>query len=582
MAAPIIPPAQIPNAAPEQLSPILLRLLECPQELLSDLASQSAAAIADLPEDARPESYEGLLDVARFCVEDEPGWEVERRAKFIGGHPRIGAPLNAPVSELSEESRKEQMKGGQVDPATLEKLARLNAIYEAKYPGLRFVTYVAGRSRAAVAEELASLLGEKTAALKDAKDLPKDDVRTQDTEEWQSELERASDALWEIAVDRAGKLKAEAESKTGDDSNQDGEDSKTGAEPSKPSATQVPVSTELTAAVVKDGKASQDTIGQDVPFLSLASFRMLVLSSPVLESFFKSDLTESFYLEPVERSQSGGAYAWHTAPSLPGAPRAVPGASKESSWATSEATYSRDVTTGARGKVVGFLGNLLGEEGKAKMNQLADQVGQRLQTHTVTGPRPSFGRNSTLDGGKMDTQELREKEAEERRKAAEERKSTLGNRLFNALRAPARTPSTQDLKAAAGSANAATATPPSGSQAEERGRTLEKQPSFSSSGTSKADKRMSLRGSDLSTAGPKAAAEALRAAQEALLQERPAFVIDEVGEDEGEGDDGVEGAAEVEDLGDVVEEAQAGQEAQGLLSGHQAQMAKELRSAPAQ
>lgn len=461
-------------------------------------------------------------------------------------------------------------------------LARLNAIYEAKYPGLRFVTYVAGRSRAAVAEELASLLGEKTAALKDAEDLSKDDVRAQDTKEWQSELERASDALWEIAVDRAGKLKAEAETKKGDDSSQDGEDSKTGAGPSKPSATQVPVSTEPTAAVAKDGKASQETIGQDVPFLSLASFRMLVLSSPVLESFFKSDLTESFYLEPVERSQSGGAYAWHTAPSLPGAPRAVPGASKESSWATSEATYSRDVTTGVRGKVVGFLGNLLGEEGKAKMNQLADQVGQRLQTHTVTGPRPSFGRNSTLDGGKMDTQELREKEAEERRKAAEERKSTLGNRLFSALRAPARTPSTQDLKAAAGSAGAATATSPSGSQAEERGRTLDKQPSFSSSGTSKADKRMSLRGSDLSTAGPKAAAEALRAAQEALLQERPVFVIDEVGEDEGEGDDGAEGAAEVEDLGDVVEEAESGQEAQGLLSGRQAQMAKELRSAPAQ
>lgn len=120
MAASSIPPGQIPYATPDQLSPILLRLLECPKELLPDLASQSAAAIAELPEDARPESYEGLLDVARFCVEDEPGWEVGRRAKFIGGHPRIGAPLNAPTSELSEESRKEQMKGGQVDPATLE------------------------------------------------------------------------------------------------------------------------------------------------------------------------------------------------------------------------------------------------------------------------------------------------------------------------------------------------------------------------------------------------------------------------------------------------------------------------------
>ncbi|KAJ1022627.1 hypothetical protein NDA18_004970 [Ustilago nuda] len=568
MAASSIPPSQIPNATPDQLSPILLRLLECPKELLPDLASQSAAAIADLPEDARPESYEGLLDVARFCVEDEPGWEVGRRVKFIGGHPRIGAPLNAPTSELSEESRKEQMKGGQVDPATLEKLARLNAIYEAKYPGLRFVTYVAGRSRAAVAEELASLLGDKTANLKSASDLPKGDVCAEGTDEWQAELDRASEALWEIAVDRADKLKTEAETKGDTDkatkpSNQGREDSKGGA------------AAAAASKEVKDSKTPSDTIGQDVPFLSLASFRMLVLSSPVLESFFKSDLTESFYLEPVERSQSGGAYAWHTAPSLPGAPRAVPGASKENSWATSEATYSRDVTTGARGKVVGFLGNLLGEEGKAKMNQLADQVGQRLQTHTVTGPRPSFGRNSTLDGGKMDTQELREKEAEERRKAAEERKSTLGDRLFNALRAPARTQSTQDLKAAAG-ATPTSAISPSGSQ-EERGRTLEKQ----SSQTSKVDKRISLRGSDLSTAGPKAAAEALRAAQEALLQERSAFVIDEVGEDEG--DDGAEGAAEVEDLSDVVDEAtQGGQRAEGLLSGKEAQMAKELRSAPAQ
>ncbi|SNX86092.1 uncharacterized protein MEPE_04801 [Melanopsichium pennsylvanicum] len=584
MVASIIPTGQIPKATPEQLSPILLRLLECPKELLPDLASQSAAAIADLPEDARPESYEGLLDVARFCVEDDPGWKVERRANFIGGHPRIGAPLNAPTSELSEESRKEQMKGGQVDPATLEKLARLNAIYEAKYPGLRFVTYVAGRSRAAVADELASLLGEETAALKDAKHLPKSEVRAEGTQEWQSELERASDALWEIAVDRAGKLKSEAHTKEDAKASikEDGEESKLSVVELFTAAAAVD-----SAAVAKDGETTsqQEPVGQDVPFLSLASFRMLVLSSPVLESFFKSDLTESFYLEPVERSQSGGAYAWHTAPSLPGAPRAVPGASKDSSWATSEATYSRDVTTGARGKVVGFLGNLLGEEGKAKMNQLADQVGQKLQTHTVTGPRPSFGRNSTLDGGRMDTQELREKEAEERRKAAEERKSTLGNRLFNALRSPAKTPSTQDLKAVAAPQTTTSSNARTGSQAE-RGRTLEKQPPFSSGTSSKEDKRMSLRGSDLSTAGPKAAAEALRAAQEALLQERPAFVIDEVGEEEGEGegdgDDNVEGVAEVEDLGDVVEEAQGAQKAEGLLSGKEVQIAKELRSAPAQ
>ncbi len=44
----------------------------------------------------------------------------------------------------------------------------------------------------------------------------------------------------------------------------------------------------------------------------------------------------------------------------------------------------------------------------------------------------------------------------------------------------------------------------------------------------------------------------------------------------------VEAGGEVEDLGDVVGEPQESHDAQGLLSGREAQMAKELRSAPAQ
>lgn len=539
----MLSPEKIPTATSDQLSPVLLRLLECPTSLLPDLASQCAAAISDLPDDSRPETYEGLIDVARFCVEEDPGWETERRAQFIGGHPRIGAPLNAPAGELSDESRKEQMKGGQADLATLERLARLNSIYEARYPGLRFVTYVAGRSRAAVADELESILGSKLAALSEASNLSNDDVRGPDSEEWQSELDRALDALWDIAVDRATKIVP---------SNADAD--------SEHEVT--PIATAPNTASDSRGSGA---VAQDEPFLSLATFRMLVLSSPVLESFFKTDLSESFYLEPVERSQSGGAYAWHTAPNLPGAPRALPGASKESAWTTSEASYSRDVTTGARGKVVGFLGNLLGEEGKAKMNQIADQVGQRLQTHTVTGPRPSFGRNATLDGGKMDTQELRDKEADERKRLAEERKNTLGSRLVNALRPPTKTPS-------------ASSVPSSGSTDDIRGRTLARQPS-----TSSLDQRGGLRGTDLSTAGPEAAADALRAAQEALLQERPAFVIDEV-DTHGEVDDGDEEIEEPvdHDLSETVDEATSADEGHGLLQGREAQRAKELRLAPTQ
>lgn len=116
-----ITPAQIPDASPAQLQPVLLRLLECPHQLLSTLAAHCATAIADLPQDDRPRSYEGLVDVARFCIEDEPGWDTHTRVLFIGGHPRIGAPITANTAQLSQESRNEQLKGGQVHPATLER-----------------------------------------------------------------------------------------------------------------------------------------------------------------------------------------------------------------------------------------------------------------------------------------------------------------------------------------------------------------------------------------------------------------------------------------------------------------------------
>ena len=430
-----------------------------------------------------------------------------------------------------------------------------------------------------MADELATLLGPAIAGLDSADDLAADQVKPQGTEEWQSELDRGSDALWEIAVDRAGKLTTEVNSQPVDEATKAKEEGEKQTSAEGPSTVAAATATraaggEATSTTPPDpssqGAAGAESkpaeaIGQDVPFLSLATFRMLVLSSPVLESFFESDLTPSFYLENVEKSQSGGAFAWHTAPSLPGAPRAVPGAAstKEATAPAPEASYSRDVTTGARGKVVGLLGGLLGEEGKAKMNRIADQLGQRLQTHTVSGPKPSFGRKETLDGGRMDTQELREKEAEERRRAAEERKNTLGSRLANALRAPARFGGGGD---AAGRA-----------EDDDRGRTLNRQDSSSSLGqTSKVNKRLSMRGSDLSAMGPMGAAETLRAAQEAL-QERPAFVIDEVGANgEGEGDEEDEDA-EV----DVEEQARemAGQgpgedEAEGLLSGKEAQIAK--------
>ena len=112
------PPSSIGTLSPTALEPILSRLLECPSSLTPTLASQCAAAISELDAESRPDGFEGLLDVARYCVEDDPGWSMEDRKELVGGHPRIGAPLKQ--GQISEESRKEQTKGGDVDEATLK------------------------------------------------------------------------------------------------------------------------------------------------------------------------------------------------------------------------------------------------------------------------------------------------------------------------------------------------------------------------------------------------------------------------------------------------------------------------------
>ncbi|KAE8250297.1 hypothetical protein A4X13_0g4833 [Tilletia indica] len=596
-------PSQLAQSpTPEALAPLLSHLLECPAEQLPTLTKQSIAAINELPAESRPRSYEGLLDVARFIVEDEPGWSTAERARFVAGHPRIGAPLQ--TATISDTSKAEQLSGGETTPETLARLEKLNKLYELRYPTLRFVTFVAGRSRAAVADEIAALLGssitENASIDADKSDtFPQDEVRPIESEEWQDELVRAEDALWKIAADRASKLPKQSPTSSPD-----------------PAA---PLPTSTSAASVSEEPKKPKADPADEPFLSLASFRMLVLSSPVLESFFERDLSTSFILEPPERSASGGAYAWHAAPTPAGAPRAVPGDRKTSIGSVSgssggvvEASYSRDITTGTKGRVVGFLGGLLGEEGKAKMTQLADTVAQRLQTHTVTGPKPSFGRTGggiTLDGRRMDMGEMEEderKRKEERaREMAAERKRGLAGRLAGAL---------QGARAAANAATASagltSSAQPSASMAPsepDRGRpgappasgpvqTNATPESPEAGRTSKQAKRQSLRGTDLSYSGPDGAAATLRQATAALLDDRSHFVIDEPGL-AGEGEAEVD--LEEDEFGVDVDEAGlrkgksesgAGNSALGglgdvtggKLEGKAAQLAKDLRSAPPQ
>lgn len=127
------------------LAQALALLFEPSPPLYAALVPQLAAA---LPQ-AGVRSYAALVDAAIAALRS---WDDAHKAQFVGAHPRIGE-----VQHLSALSAREQAAQA-TPPAILARLAHLNACYEHRFPGLRFVTFVNGRSRAEVMRELEDVL----------------------------------------------------------------------------------------------------------------------------------------------------------------------------------------------------------------------------------------------------------------------------------------------------------------------------------------------------------------------------------------------------------------------------------------
>jgi 2-oxo-4-hydroxy-4-carboxy--5-ureidoimidazoline (OHCU) decarboxylase len=137
-----------------------------------------------------PESYSSLIDAAISTIST---WENSTKAEFIAGHPRIGE-----VNNLSRLSQKEQAAKA-TPPDVLLRLAQLNEIYEERYPGLRYITFVNGRSRQDIRDEMEEKLAEVASPGKKVAPL---DVGG---EEWHAELERA---IIDIELIAKSKLRA--------------------------------------------------------------------------------------------------------------------------------------------------------------------------------------------------------------------------------------------------------------------------------------------------------------------------------------------------------------------------------------
>ncbi|THH02672.1 hypothetical protein EW026_g189 [Hermanssonia centrifuga] len=179
------------------LAQALVILFEPSTTLYTHLLPQLAQHLPS----ANVAAYNDLIDASLHVISL---WDDVLKAEFIAGHPRIGEMQN-----LSHLSSKEQAAVA-TPPEVLARLKYLNAYYEYRYPGLRYITFVNGRSRAMIKEEMEDVLGlpHSLDAREEARDMSTVMVGGK---EWRAELERAVQEVGRIAKSRLSTLGASEE-----------------------------------------------------------------------------------------------------------------------------------------------------------------------------------------------------------------------------------------------------------------------------------------------------------------------------------------------------------------------------------
>ncbi|KAI1487086.1 Oxo-4-hydroxy-4-carboxy-5-ureidoimidazoline decarboxylase [Biscogniauxia mediterranea] len=103
--------------------------------------------------------------------------------RILGSHPRLGAKKVDSAQSQAEQAQLNAASPGGADEAA--QLRALNDEYEARFPGLRYVVFVNGRSRPAVMENMRYRI---------------------DRGDFAAEEKEAIQAMIDIALDRAKKL----------------------------------------------------------------------------------------------------------------------------------------------------------------------------------------------------------------------------------------------------------------------------------------------------------------------------------------------------------------------------------------
>ncbi|KAK4154939.1 Oxo-4-hydroxy-4-carboxy-5-ureidoimidazoline decarboxylase [Chaetomidium leptoderma] len=188
-ATPFLPAiASLPTLSDTALTSTLDLLFEPSADLhtlaLPTIRTLSFASYDDLVTTLRTQ----LLDIASAVADDADG--RKRLHAILGSHPRLGESKQNQQNQQQQQQEEEVLSGfSREEQAHLrgegEALAGLNQEYEERFPGLRYVVWVNGRSREEVMGDMRRRIG-------------RGDLREEERE--------GIRAMCDIAADRARKL----------------------------------------------------------------------------------------------------------------------------------------------------------------------------------------------------------------------------------------------------------------------------------------------------------------------------------------------------------------------------------------
>ncbi|KAH9935904.1 OHCU decarboxylase-domain-containing protein [Epithele typhae] len=182
-----------------------LALLFEPSPILYDALVPALAASIRSTSTPPILSYTHLIDTAITTI---AAWPDAQQAAFVAAHPRIGE-----IAGLSALSAQEQAARA-TPPEVLARLAHLNRLYESVYPGLVYITFVNGRSREEIKDEMEDKLGIEHSTSPDEPSSNSLASVEEATERWTGELRRAVVDVGKIAKARLRAL-GEAEEAQG-------------------------------------------------------------------------------------------------------------------------------------------------------------------------------------------------------------------------------------------------------------------------------------------------------------------------------------------------------------------------------